>query len=75
MDGGPQKNRKEQPMASQRISLDLNTVDFQHLQQVAERHGKSIRDYVAALVSSRLAQEAAPLAPGQALQRASSVVR
>lgn len=62
-------------MSSQRVSLDLSSVDFQHLQHAARRRGQTVHDYITALVSSRLAQEAAPLAAGPALQRASQVVR
>jgi hypothetical protein len=62
-------------MSSGRITIAVNAADLNHLRQVAAARGQTITSYVARLVSSDLASQAAPLSPAVALRRASSVVR
>jgi len=62
-------------MSQQHITIALNPVDLKHLRQLASYHGQSVADYIARLVATDLANAAAPLPAGAALQRASTVVR
>lgn len=62
-------------MSQQHITIALNPIDLNHLRQLASHQGQSVADYVSRLVATDLANAAAPLSAGAALQRASVVVR